>query len=295
VAPVRRADADLLSVFTGVPLRFALASPGFCSSAASTRQIRGSLLHAERSFFGVHRGRGRFHRSLPPALSRPGSGMGIQCLDAARRAGTARLLRTLRADRRGADGLRREPSERIAVVGLGAGTLACYALSQQRWTFFEIDPTVLKLASDERYFTFLRRFGCPAADRAPVTARLSLAAEPDRQFDLLVLDAYSSDAIPVHLVTREALRASICGGSLPAVAWHFTSRTAPRSGTGPGRSSPRRSGCKSDAGRRGRRAAGTRLRQGSLHLARHGTPARMISRRWRTIRAGGRAAVAISP
>ncbi len=98
----------------------------------------------------------------------------------------------------------RKSPETIGVVGLGAGTLACYAQPGQQWTFFEIDPTVLKLASDARFFTYLSASAAPA--RVVLgDARLSLVDEPDRQFDLLILDAYSSDAIPVHLVTREAL------------------------------------------------------------------------------------------
>ena len=98
----------------------------------------------------------------------------------------------------------RDPAKRIGVVGLGAGSLASYALPKQSWTFFEIDPAVLRLARDSGYFTFLRD---SSADLRVVLgdARLTLAAERDAAFDVLVLDAYSSDAIPVHLVTREAL------------------------------------------------------------------------------------------
>jgi SAM-dependent methyltransferase len=93
---------------------------------------------------------------------------------------------------------------RIGVVGLGVGSLAALARPGQTWTYFEIDPAVARLATDPRNFTFLR----DAAARPRLVlgdARLTLAREPDGAFDLLFLDAYSSDAIPVHLVTREAL------------------------------------------------------------------------------------------
>jgi len=92
----------------------------------------------------------------------------------------------------------------IAVIGLGAGTTAGYALPGQRWTFYEIDPTVERIARDPRYFTFLRDCA-PQARVVLGDARISLAKEPDGAYDLIILDAFSSDAIPVHLLTREAI------------------------------------------------------------------------------------------
>jgi hypothetical protein len=93
---------------------------------------------------------------------------------------------------------------KVAVVGLGTGTLACYGQQGQEFTFFEIDPVVEQLARDPRYFTFLR--DCPPTVKIVLgDARLSLKNAPDRQYDLIVLDAFSSDAIPMHLLTREAL------------------------------------------------------------------------------------------
>jgi len=94
------------------------------------------------------------------------------------------------------------PDARVGVVGLGAGTLACYRKGHQAWTFFEIDPEVLRYSRDG-HFTFV-------ADCAPDArivigdARLRLADEPAGRFDLLALDAFSSDAIPMHLLTAEA-------------------------------------------------------------------------------------------
>lgn len=92
---------------------------------------------------------------------------------------------------------------RIAVVGLGTGTLACYATPLQDWTFFEIDPLMVELATDPRVFSFIDQ--CKPDARIVVgDARLKLAEEPAGRFDLLVVDAFSSDAIPLHLLTREA-------------------------------------------------------------------------------------------
>ena len=93
---------------------------------------------------------------------------------------------------------------RIAAIGLGAGTSACYQSSGQHWTFYEIDPIVAQLAQDTRYFHYLSECG-EDYDIVYGDARLSLGTAPDQAYDLLILDAFSSDAIPVHLITREAL------------------------------------------------------------------------------------------
>jgi hypothetical protein len=91
----------------------------------------------------------------------------------------------------------------VAVVGLGAGTLAAYGRAGQQFTFFEIDPAVERVA--RTYFTYLA--DSPARCRVVLgDARLSLAREPDHHYGLIVLDAFSSDAPPVHLLTCEAMR-----------------------------------------------------------------------------------------
>ncbi|WP_231726089.1 MULTISPECIES: fused MFS/spermidine synthase [unclassified Sphingomonas] len=92
---------------------------------------------------------------------------------------------------------------RIGVVGLGAGTLACFARPGQHWRFFEIDPAVVRLARDDGRFTFLSRCQ-PSAQITLGDARLSLEATRTASLDLLVLDAFSSDAVPMHLMTRQA-------------------------------------------------------------------------------------------
>ena len=93
------------------------------------------------------------------------------------------------------------PHARIGVVGLGAGTLACYAKPGQQWQIFEIDPAIARIARDR--FGYLRRC-LPGGKIVIGDARLALAAQPAATFDLLVLDAFSSDAVPMHLMTREA-------------------------------------------------------------------------------------------
>jgi len=89
----------------------------------------------------------------------------------------------------------------VGVVGLGTGTLAAYGRPGDRFRFYEIDPEVRRLA--EAGFTFLKESSA-RVEVIPGDARLSLEGEPSQQFDLLVLDAFSSDSIPVHLLTKEA-------------------------------------------------------------------------------------------
>ena len=93
--------------------------------------------------------------------------------------------------------------KQVAVIGLGTGSLACHRMNGERWSFFEIDPEVVRLARNPRLFRFMSECG----QNSPVVlgdARLTLAAST-QLYDVIVLDAFSSDAIPVHLLTREAL------------------------------------------------------------------------------------------
>jgi hypothetical protein len=94
---------------------------------------------------------------------------------------------------------------RVAVIGVGSGTLACAAEPGETWKFFEIDQTMVDTARDPKYFSYIQN--C-APDLKPVIgdARLTFAKEPDGIYDLIIVDAYSSDAIPIHLATEEAMK-----------------------------------------------------------------------------------------
>ncbi len=93
---------------------------------------------------------------------------------------------------------------RVAVIGLGAGTLTCASEPGETWKFFEIDQTMVDTARDPKYFSYIKN--CEP-DLKPVIgdARLTFAREPDGIYDLIIVDAYSSDAIPIHLATEEAM------------------------------------------------------------------------------------------
>lgn len=96
---------------------------------------------------------------------------------------------------------RRGQGKRVGVVGLGIGTIAAYAEKGDYFRFYEINPAVIDLANN--FFEFLSR--CPSElDVIPGDARIRLDNEPPREFDVLAIDAFSSDAIPIHLITQEA-------------------------------------------------------------------------------------------
>ncbi len=100
-----------------------------------------------------------------------------------------------------------QPEMHVGVVGLGAGTIAAYATQPgHRITFYEINPVVIDVAQNPSYFTFLSE--CRGKiDIVPGDARLSLVRQPPQKFDVLVLDAFSGDAPPAHLLTHEAFAA----------------------------------------------------------------------------------------
>ncbi|MDF2695000.1 MAG: hypothetical protein K0S65_3383, partial [Labilithrix sp.] len=101
------------------------------------------------------------------------------------------------------DGVRLPPRH-VGVIGLGVGSLAAYARPGDDWTFFEINPAVVDVA--RQHFTYLRTAEQIANVHVEVgDARLRLREGEAGRFDVLVLDAFSSDAVPTHLVTREAL------------------------------------------------------------------------------------------
>jgi spermidine synthase len=113
---------------------------------------------------------------------------------------------------------------RVGAVGLGSGTLAAYGRPGRSFTFYEIDPAMARIAADPRYFTFLHD------SRASVSVvigdgRLEMAKAPAHGYDLIVLDAFSSDSVPVHLLTREAVAlylSKLAPGGL--IAFHVSNR-----------------------------------------------------------------------
>ncbi len=112
----------------------------------------------------------------------------------------------------------------IGVVGLGVGALLCYRNSGQQWTVFELDPLVVETAANDAYFSYLRDCGNDAKIVLG-DARLSLEKTEDGSFDLLVLDAFSSDSVPAHLLTHEAIQLYLDKlNDTGLLAFHITNR-----------------------------------------------------------------------
>jgi hypothetical protein len=162
-----------------------------------------------RSFFGVHKivDRGDGVRVLQHGTTIHGAerlsdieaGPGVRPLPLTYFHANAATAQTIAAARARTGG-----PIRVAIVGLGTGTLACYAEPGDDWTYYEIDPAVVDIARDPNRFTYL----AACAPDMPIVlgdARLTLADAPDGSYDVILLDAFASDTMPVHLVTKEAM------------------------------------------------------------------------------------------
>jgi SAM-dependent methyltransferase len=101
---------------------------------------------------------------------------------------------------------REKPALRIGAVGLGTGTVSAYVRPGDRLTFFEIDPLVIKVSSDPAHFSYTTLCAKGRVDYVLGDARLTVARQPADVFDILLIDAFSSDSVPTHLLTTEAVR-----------------------------------------------------------------------------------------
>lgn len=181
-------------VFAAAVLVTILATPHIHSSEA--------VLERHRSFFGVH----TIVRDEEDKFNVLMHGItihGAQYLNPEKHttpaayfhedSGVAEVFKTLGSD-----------LKRVAILGMGAGTLACFRAPDRAFTFYEIDPVVVQLARDTRYFTYLS--DCAPQARIFIgDGRLTLAQAAPASYDLIVVDTFSSDSVPVHMITREAL------------------------------------------------------------------------------------------
>jgi hypothetical protein len=191
------------------------------SGAVAPLHAWGAVLHQQRTFFGVYRVTHDARHGIV-SLYHGTTLHGSQRADS----GAPEPLTYYHRGSPVADVLALAPLDRpasVGVVGLGVGSLAAYARPGERWTFYEIDPAVDAIARDARFFTFLERCG-PSCRTVIGDGRLALAASAGR-YDVLVLDAFSSDAIPVHLLTREAIRTYLSRAAEDAtLAFHVSNR-----------------------------------------------------------------------
>jgi hypothetical protein len=206
--------------FAPRPLRFALGLAAVMLAVLLFADSSGRTLHASRNFYGTHRVEADSSDSIH--WLRHGSTLhGKQFTEAAqrceptsyyhRKGPLGSVFESLHARKTTADvkvdakELNPRPLHRVAVVGLGAGTTAAYARAREAWTFYEIDPAIVRIAREPAYFTYLSECSAVPPNVVLGDARLRLREAPEGEYDLIVLDAFSSDAVPAHLLTREAL------------------------------------------------------------------------------------------
>ncbi|MDT5296092.1 MAG: hypothetical protein QOJ76_2972 [Acidobacteriota bacterium] len=226
--------------FAPRPLRFTLGLAAVMLASAVFAQQSERTLFAERNFFGTHlvdADRGErihwlHHGSTLHGKQYTDPAHACEPLSYYHREGPLGSIFAALRDRTStgdaqAGGLARSLAPRaVAVVGLGAGTTAAYARAGESWTFYEIDPEVVRIARRPELFTYLS-----ACTPAPVTvllgdARLRLREAAGGAYDLIALDAFSSDAVPAHLLTREALAlylSKLAPGGV--IAFHVSNRS----------------------------------------------------------------------
>lgn len=187
------------------PVRFALALAAVMAGSSFYTAIRGQTLEVERNFFGALRvtmdPEGRFRNFYHGNTIH-----GIQFVDTGRKRDTVCYYH-----RTGPFGhaflatAPTLPTNNVGVIGLGAGAMAVYAQPNQRWTYYEIDPAVVRIAQDTNFFSYLHDSTNATVDFKVGDARLRLREAQDGQYGLLICDAFSSDVPPLHLLTKEAL------------------------------------------------------------------------------------------
>ncbi len=190
--------------FSRRPPALGLVLAGVFALSLAPLGSNAALLHRSRDFYGVH--------VVSVAAKPPGAHVyenagvvhGLQLEDPALRDVPTAYYAPSGPLGDVFAGLGQAPGLSVAVIGLGAGDTACYRRPGQAWTFYELDPEVVRIARDPRLFTFLRDCA-PGAAVVLGDARQQLARAPDASYDLIVVDAFTGDAPPVHLLTREAL------------------------------------------------------------------------------------------
>lgn len=212
--------------FRSRPVRFALAIGAVMLGSIVYSEIQNRTLHVERNFFGTLSV--RFDPESATRILYHGNTIhGRQFADPnLQREPLSYFHRDGPLGQIFAAFNSNSVSPNVAVVGLGTGSMACYALPEQHWTFYEINPAVISIAQSPEYFTYLQN--CAANNTKIILgdARLQLQNAPDQHYGLIVLDAFNSDAIPVHLMTKEAITlytSKLATGGM--LAFHVSNRS----------------------------------------------------------------------
>jgi hypothetical protein len=212
--------------FRSRPVRFALALGAVLLASYVYAEIQNRTLHAERNFFGTLSVRVD-PESATRILYHGNTIHGRQFVDPQlqseplsyfhREGPLGQIFKAFNSS---------AASPNVAVVGLGTGSMACYSLPDQHWTFYEINPAVVSIAQTAEYFTYLHLCASSSTRIVLGDARLQLQNAPDQHYGLIVLDAFNSDAIPLHLMTQEAIAlytSKLAAGGM--LAFHISNRS----------------------------------------------------------------------
>ena len=190
--------------FSSRPIRFTLGIAAIILGSVFFKGDQGKVLYAERSFFGVHQvvvtPDKKFiqliHGSTTHGQESTSSEYKGKPLTYYYKTGPIGQIFSAYNNENN--------NWKVAAIGLGAGSTAAYVKQNQEWTFYEIDPVVNKIAENPKYFSFLHN----RKDNVKVLlgdGRLLIKKAASNKYNLIILDAFSSDSIPVHLLTKEAI------------------------------------------------------------------------------------------
>jgi hypothetical protein len=211
--------------FIQTPVRYTLAIATLLVCTSMFRNSQSRLLERDRNFFGVLRVaedgarplRRLYHGTTIHGVQSTDPERACEPLSYYHREGpVAEVMRLFEAGRL---------APRIGLVGLGAGAMISYSQPGQHWTLYEIDPAVVRIAQDTNYFTYLSQCAKASYSIELGDARLKLQGAADASFGLLFIDAFSSDTIPMHLLTVEAVklyRQKLASNGI--LAFHLSSR-----------------------------------------------------------------------
>jgi spermidine synthase len=208
------------------PIRFALAIGAVLLGSIVYAETQTRTLHVERNFFGslsvsvdsVSATRILYHGNTVHGRQFIDTNLQCEPLSYFHREGPlGQIFEAFNAN---------PASPNVAIVGLGTGSMASYARPDQSWTFYEINPAVIRIAQTPEYFSYLDNCAEVPPKIVLGDARIQLQNAPDQHYGLIVLDAFNSDAIPIHLMTREAIAlytSKLATGGI--IAFHVSNRS----------------------------------------------------------------------
>jgi hypothetical protein len=187
------------------PIRFAVSLMAILSTSTLVSAISDNTIRAQRNFFGVLRVTNDpqqqihwlFHGSTSHGRQSTQSQDRCEALSYFHHTGPlGEVFSTFRSS---------PATRKVGIIGLGTGATAAYAQPDEQWTFYEINPAVVDIARHPDYFTYVTQCSSVPIDLILGDARLRMQEATDSSYGLIILDAFSSDAIPLHLITQEAL------------------------------------------------------------------------------------------